>query len=515
MTRKISSEWWLILILATIKLSIHLLTNTNYELHRDAFLYYSLGEHPDWGYLSVPPFIAVLSKISIFLFGKTVFALRFFPALAGSISVIIIAQMVKLLKGSTVAIIIATTAFLVSPAFLRSNTLFQPVSFNQFFWLLAAFFILKLLKTGNAKLWISIFIVFGIAFLNKYSITFFILAFFLALLLTQQRKLFLSKYFVIGGVISLLIISPNLVWQYNHNWPVINHMAELQKTQFVNVSLVGFFIDQIVMNFSALIIWLSGLITFLFIKNEKQYRPAAYIYLFTVLIIILFRGKSYYTLGVYPILFVLGAYAIDKYFANYLKYGIMALVVFLSIPFLPFSLPVYSFEKMEEHSKKTADFTNRWEDGKIHNLPQDYADMIGWNEMAGLVIEAYRQLPEAEKKECVIYADQYCTAGAILFYGKEFGLPEPVCFKDNFLLWAPDSIAPQVLIYVSKHPERITDKFEKSRSFGEINNKYFRENKTAVYICTGPKTDFMLSYVREVAALKRKDTRPKKKSKSL
>ena len=151
--------------------------------------------------------------------------------------------MVKELKGGIWAIIIVASAFVLSPAFLRSNTLFQPVSNNQFFWLLSAYLILKLLKTWNTKIWTGIFIVFGIAFLNKYSITFFILSFFFAILITEHRILFRSKYLFIGCISGIIIIMPNLIWQYNHNWPVIIHMSELQKTQFVNVSLSGFIID--------------------------------------------------------------------------------------------------------------------------------------------------------------------------------------------------------------------------------------------------------------------------------
>ena len=137
--------------LALFKFLIHLLTNTNYELHRDALLYYSLGEHLDWGYTSVPPFIAVIARLSTTLFGNTTFALRFFTAVIGSISVIIIAKIVKELKGGTLAIVIATLAFIFSPAFLRSNTLFQPVSFNQFFWLLSGYFIVKLINIKYPK----------------------------------------------------------------------------------------------------------------------------------------------------------------------------------------------------------------------------------------------------------------------------------------------------------------------------------------------------------------------------
>lgn len=500
--KKLSTEWKIIIGFVILKLALHFLTNTNYELHRDALLYYSLGENLDWGYVSVPPLIGVFSSIATFLFGSSVFALRFFPAIIGGLSIIMIAKIVMELKGGPIAVIIALTAFVVSPAFLRSNTLFQPVSFNQFFWLLSGYFVVKLIRTQDPRFWYHLFICWGIAFLNKYSITFFILATLAGFLLSPHRKLMLSKQFVIGGIITILIILPNLIWQYNHNWPVVHHMSELQRTQFVNVSISGFLIDQVIMNFPGLIVWLTGLLVFLFFKQEKQFRVAALIYLFTVLIILILRGKSYYTLGLYTTLFALGGYAVEKYYKRYLKLGLIPFIVILALPMMPLSLPIFSLEKMEEFSKPMAEFTNRWEDGEVHNLPQDYADMTGWGELSDIVINLYNSLPETEKQNCIIYAENYGQAGAINFRDKKDKLPSPISFSDNFLLWAPDSIKNTSMIYVNHEVGDIEFLFKQYQKIGQVNNKYFRENGVQVYYCLQPKDSFNIFYADKVRELK-------------
>jgi len=74
---KISIEWMLIIFFVLIKLLIHFLTYSNYELHRDAYLYYAQGENLAWGYVAVPPSIAMVSKIATIIFGNTTFGLRF------------------------------------------------------------------------------------------------------------------------------------------------------------------------------------------------------------------------------------------------------------------------------------------------------------------------------------------------------------------------------------------------------------------------------------------------------
>ena len=183
-------EWIVVSAFVIVKLLLHFLTNTNYDLHRDTFLYYSLSQNLDWGYASVPPFIGVLTKISTLLFGSSAFAINIFPALAGAISIMLIALIVKELGGKTLAIVVSSLAFLLSPAYLRSNSLMQPVSFDQLFWLLSAYFIVRLINSQNTKYWILIMITWGVGFMNKYLIAGYAFCFVVAILISQHRRLF-------------------------------------------------------------------------------------------------------------------------------------------------------------------------------------------------------------------------------------------------------------------------------------------------------------------------------------
>ena len=77
------SDIALLLYLASTKLLIPFITNRDFAFHRDEFLYMALGEHLAWGYLTVPPSIAVFANISRWLFGDGLMAIRFFPGLTG------------------------------------------------------------------------------------------------------------------------------------------------------------------------------------------------------------------------------------------------------------------------------------------------------------------------------------------------------------------------------------------------------------------------------------------------
>jgi hypothetical protein len=493
----------LVIFFGIFKLLLHLITNTNYGLHRDAYLYYSLGENIDWGFMSVPPLIGVIAKFSTSLFGNTVFGLRFFPALVGSISVFLIAGIVKELKGGKLATIIAILGFIFSPALLRSNSLFQPVSFNQFFWLLSGYLIIRLINTRNRKTWLGIFLVFALGFLNKYSIIFFGFSILFALLISKHRNLIHSKYFYVGLALAFVTILPNLFWQYHHNWPVVTHMVTLQKTQLVHVSLMGFVMDQLIMNLPGIFTWATGLVVFLFFPAEKKFRFVAIGYVVLIVLLIIARGKGYYTIGYYSLLFALGGYAIDKYYKKGFKYGIIVFNLILIIPMMPMSLPVLKHEKLAEFSRPIAPMVNRWEDGKIHAIPQDFADMTGWEELADMVIEFYKSLPEDKQHQTMIFAENYGQAGAIYFHGKQHGLPQPASFDDNFIFWAPESIEENSLIYIGHDPGQVKEMFGDCKKIGEINNIYFRENGVMAFYCKNPVKDFNTRYQEIHSAFKR------------
>ena len=504
---KISRDWQLILLFATLKMLIHLLTNTNYELHRDAYLYYAQSQHLDWGYVAVPPFIAMVGKFATALFGNTTFGLRFFPAFIGSMNLILIGLMVKELNGKKYAISLASLAFILSPVFLHVNTLFQPVCFNQFFWLFSAYLILIIIKRNEPKIWIWIGIVFGIAFLNKYSIVFFIFAFVISLLISQYRKLFLSKYFVLASVLGLIIIFPNLLWQYNHNWPVLYHMKELQETQLVHIGISDFFITQILMNLQAVLLWIPALLILLFYKKERQYQLFGFIYLIVIITLIIGRGKSYYSMGIYPILFVFGAYFIEKYLKKYIIYVFSILVVFMFISLyvsLSFDgIPFYSFEQVKQKDAFT------WEDGVKHDIPQDMSDMTGWTEVAQKVIDTYVSLSKEEKSNCDIFCYHYGQAGSIMFHGKEINIPEPISFNGSFVFWAPDSLSKDYMIWV--HSDLGSDinrdsllpcLFKNVELKAIIDNECFRENGTKIYLCQYPIKKYKNDFKNRIKELK-------------
>ena len=500
---------WMIAGFAVSTIIIHMLTANNYELHRDGMLYFAMGDHPAAGYLSTPPLIGIVAFLIRHLAGYSVFAIKLVPALLGAVSLITIGFFVRELGGKLLAVFIAGMAYLTSLAFLRSNSLFQPVSFDEFFWLLTSFLFVRMINRNEEQLWPWIGLVIGFGFLAKYSITFLILAWGIALLLSPNRKLLWTKNLLLGILIGFTIILPNLIWQFEHDWPVMHHMIELQRTQLVNVTLTGFLLSQLMFHFNSLWVWMVGLVVLLFARSEKKFRPIAVAFLMVVLILILSRGKSYYTLGAYPMLFAAGGYIMEKYLIGrwkWVNYALPVASVLLLIPVLPIGLPILPINKMEAYCQSVSNVAGSgiltWEDGKVHNIPQDYADMTGWNELAKLTAKAYHELSPVQQANCLIYAENYGEAGAVHFYGHAYNLPEPISFSDSYLLWAPDSVGNGALIYINDEVGDIDKLFNSYREIGIINDVNFRENGLKVFICTEPKPEFQPFYAAKADELK-------------
>ena len=375
--------WILAAIFMAAKFCIHLFTFFGYELHRDEMLYFNMGSHPSFGYLTVPPVTGWFAFLIKNIFGHSVFGIKLIPALFGAATLFIVAKTVRELGGGILALSIASVVYLLTPGFLLLFSLFTPNAFEIFFWTLAIYLIFRMAETENPRMWIWIGIVLGLSFNTKYSVAFLVAGFFIAMLISKQRKLIFSCWFAAGIGVGLLLILPNLIWQYNHNWPVFNHLKVLKETQISNLKYSHFFIDLFNLNSAYLLIWIFGLASLLFAGNEKKYRFLGIGILFTLLVFIGLKGKAYYVYGLLPFLVAFGGFAIEKYFKQ--RIGVIAGLSLLSVYALlslPFVLPVLSFKTLEKYAEKTKSWVAapfmRWEDGNEYPISQVFADMIGW-----------------------------------------------------------------------------------------------------------------------------------------
>ncbi|HUH32662.1 MAG TPA: hypothetical protein VLZ28_01840, partial [Daejeonella sp.] len=286
-----------------------------------------------------------------------------------------------------------------------------------------------------------------------------------------------------------------LLWQIHRDFPVLKHMNELQETQLNFINPVDFVLQQLLVHASASIVWIAGFIYLFYSRPLRQFRFLALSYLVVILLLIFLQGKSYYTFGAYPVLFAVGGIAVSRLLSqlqSFLKYAAVTLILLptifflpVAIPILPFSTTLKFFEFMSNEMKLT--FPLKWEDQQLHATTQDYADMLGWEELRVQVSKTYRLIPEKERPLTTIFANNYGQAGALDHYSKKYAFPATVCLSSSYALWAPKRIKTQHLIYIDdEYPDDLESAFKKVVKISQIENPYAREKGTSVYLLSYP-----------------------------
>lgn len=472
----------------------YILLSSEYELQRDEFLHLDQANHLAWGYFSVPPVTSWISVI-IKTLGNSVFWVKFFPALFGVLTITVVWKTIEELKGNTFALLLGATCVLFS-ALLRLNTLYQPNSLDVLCWTTFFYLVIKYINSEEQKWLYAIAIVFAIGFLNKYNMVFLLFGLIPAVLITKQRKVLKKKGFYLAVLLALILILPNLIWQYQQNFPVINHLKELADTQLVHVDRTGFLTSQLLFFFGSLVVILTSFYALLFYRPFKTYRLFFWAFLFTMGFFLYLKAKDYYAIGLYPVYIAFGAVflgnVLKKGWKKYLKIVLIAFPILFFIPMYNLVFPNKSPEYIIENTERyKAMGMLRWEDGKDHELPQDFADMLGWKELASKVDEAYSSIPNPA--QTLVLCDNYGQAGAVNFYSKK-GI-QAVSFNADYINWFNLDQKYTNIIRVINYSERENEfletsaYFETSSKVDSITNKYAREKGTTICVFIGAKGD--------------------------
>ncbi|MDQ1095099.1 MULTISPECIES: glycosyltransferase family 39 protein [Chryseobacterium] len=499
-------DYWILFVFIIAKFVLQYeLISPEYELHRDEYLHLDQANHLAWGYLSVPPVNSWLAWI-IKMLGNSVFWVKFFPALFGAMTIVLIWKTVEELNGNLFAKVLASVGILFS-LLLRVNMLFQPTSLEIFLWLFLYYALIKYINSEKVK-WLYIAaVVFGIGILNKYNIAFSVLGLIPALLLTEQRKIFMERHVYLASLLVLIIVFPNLIWQYRNDFPVIHHMKELSERQLVHVSRIDFINSQALFFIGSIFVIIAGLGALLGYRPFKKFRVFFWSYIITILIYLFFKAKDYYAIGLYPVYIAFGAVFLSHLFkrgwARFLKPVSILIPLLVFIPISNIAFPDKSPEYIVSHQDKYIKYgLLRWEDGKEHSLPQDFADMQGWKELARKVDQEYSSLSKTGRT--IVLCDNYGEAGAINYY-TEKGI-KAVSFNADYINWFDLSKAFKNVIRVKEKPEHELEEtgpyFEHSRIVGTVENPFAREIGTVIFSFGNAKIDVRKRIQDEIDEIK-------------
>jgi hypothetical protein len=489
----------IVAILACARILLQALGVHQYGFFRDELYYIACSHHLAWGYIDQPPLIALIAWTARHLFGDSLVSYRVLSVLAGGATVFLTGLLARELGGGRLAQFLAGITILFAPLSLAFNSFLSMNAFEPLFWVLSALLVVRMVKGESQRLWLLFGAVAGFGLENKHTMLGFLLGLFAGFVLsghfrTGGNNPFRSKWIWIGASLALVVFFPNLIWEALHGWPQFEVVRNAQEFKNVSLSPLRFLSEQVLfMQPFALPIGLGGLCWLLFAKEGKRFRFLGWAFVVVLGIFIALHGKSYYAGPIYPILAAAGGVAFEQFTAGAewcaLRISYPVVLILAGFATLPFGVPLLPLDTFIQYSKAVPYARSvKTERDATAALPQIYADMIGWENMAGTIARVYHRLPEEEQASCAILAGNYGEAGAIDFYGPKLGLPKAISGHNNYFLWGPRGYSGECVILFGEGAEEYKSFFGEAERVATISDPHAMpsEQNVPVYVCHKP-----------------------------
>jgi hypothetical protein len=475
-------------------LVFHLSTANRYGYFGDELYHMACGEHLSWGYVDQPPLIAIFTWLTRHLFGTSVFAVHLLPAFAGFALVWLTGLIARELGGGRFAQGFSALCVACAGVYFVFYHIYTMNAFEPLIWTGCAWVVIRIVKTGNQKMWLWFGLFAGIGLENKYSMGVFAFAIVVGLLLTDERKALARKWIWIAGLIAFAIFLPNLIWNILNHFPFLELMHNIRASgRDVVFTPAGYIKAQILLMTPVTFpVWLLGTIYFLFWKEGRPFRLLGYAFLAVLGVFIAMHGKDYYAVSVYPMMFAGGAIAIERWTAarnGWLKPALVVFILAGAIAFLPMVAPVLSPEGLVQYLAKLPFKIQPDEKSMLlEPLPHYFSWCFGWEEMVQAVAKAYETVPVEERADTAIMANDFAAAGAIDLIGPKYGLPKSICGHQSYWLWGPRHYTGKTMILVGDTPKGAGRWFNEVKVIAELNHPFAApwENRP-VLLCRGPK----------------------------
>ncbi|MGA2807655.1 MAG: glycosyltransferase family 39 protein [Terracidiphilus sp.] len=476
-------EWPALLAVAAAVTLLHLATNGRYGFHRDELQFLSDARHLDWGFVAYPPLTPFLQRIGLNLFGLSLVGLRLCSVLAQAVALVVTGLMACELGGGRLAQSTAALAVAFSPLPLFNGTEFQYTSFDFLWWVLIAFFTVRLLKTANPRWWLAIGAAVGLGLLTKYSILFFIAGILGGVVLSRARRFVTSGWFWAGIALALLIFLPNFLWQVHHGFISYQFLEHIHLRDVGEGRAKGFLPDQflICVNLFAAPLWLAGLVSFL---SDRRYRMLAWMYLIPLALFFFAKGRGYYMAGAYPMLLAMGAATGERWLTSLPVLGRRAvLTVFFTglaacgAYICAVILPLAGSGPLQKFAL---------------DRNGDLREEFGWPQLVSTVAGIRDSLPPQQQAGVGVLVGNYGEQGAIELLGPAYHLPPPISLTNSAWLRSYPVQPPSALIVVGVSQEWAVKIFTGCRLAGHNANSEGVRNEEShyhpdIFVCDRPR----------------------------
>lgn len=450
----------------------HAFTGPAFGFHGDELQFMHDARHLAWGYVTYPPMTPFFARLSLDIFGTSIAGFRFFASLSQALSIILTGLMAREMGGSVRAQVLAGAAMV--PYALGAGALMVYNSFDNICWVLAAWSVVKLLRSDDARWWVAIGAAVGFGMMAKYAMAFFAAAIVLGFLVTDARRYLASRWLWVGGAVALLIWAPNLVWEARHHFVSFDFLRTIHARDVAQGRTRSFLPDQIVQTIAPL--WIGGLIFCFKSDSAKRFRTVGWIYVIVFTAFLLAQGNGYYLAAAYPMLYAAGSVQWERRLASRptrqrLLWRVTWAVVAISAAIAAVvALPIGP---------------SRWSLW----IPE-LRDEIGWEDLVATVASVRDSIPSEEREHLAVLTGGYAAAGAVDLYGGQYGLPPAISRINSYGDRGYGDPPPETVIAVGFPREFLESRFASCRPAAQIRNRYGVVNRSylqTVFVCRGLK----------------------------
>lgn len=486
-TRHDRSGLVVLVTLALVRVLLHTLTNGQYGFHRDELAILDDARYLAWGYVAYPPLTPAVAHVALELFGPSLRGLRLFGALAQGAAMVLAGLMARELGGGRWAQAVASVAVAIAPISLIEGALFQYVGFDYLWWVVVAYCTIRLLRSENPRWWLGIGAAIGIGMLTKYTMAFCVAGLAAGVLLTSARRYLASGWLWGGALVALLIVLPNLLWQAQHGFISLEHLATIHARDVAIGRTRGYLVEQLFVSASLVTIplWIAGLGYCLFSRAGRRYRAVGWMYVVPFVLFLVAQGRSYYLGPAYPMLVAAGAVVGERWLgslrearARIVRSATWVALAAGAIVGGALMLPVAPVNSGLWHVASA-----------VHD---NFVEQIGWPELVDTVAAIYAAIPAEERQRTAIITDDYGEAGAVNLYGPAAGLPTAISGVNSHWARGYGDPPPRTLIVLGFRHEIAERHFATCDLAGRLTNRYGVMNEESrdhpdIFVCRGPR----------------------------
>ena len=447
---------------AIARLVVQCLAIRPYGYFRDELYYLACADHLAFGFVDHPPLSIALLKVWRAAFGDSLVSIRLVPALAGALTVYLTVRLAQRLGATPTAAALAGLALLCAPALFAFDHYYSMNSLDHLVWVLAGSLAMTLVERPNdRRAWLLLGVVLGLGGLNKWSVAWLAPGLTLGLLLGPARTAFRTRWPWIAAAVGLVIVAPNLIWQWRNGWPTFEFMHNAMTEKYAPRSFVAF-IGQLLLLFNpfSMVFVVIG-VSPLAWRRRPTARPLAAAFAVAFLIVAPSgTGKAEYLLAALPLALASGASAWRVRPA--LSIALASALLVVGIGTAPFGLPILSEQSFIAYQARIGIAPPNSERKEIAALPQFYADMHGWPELTDATALAWGTLSDEERHHAKIIAvtGGYGPAAAIGHFGRAQGLPHAISAHNSYWLWGYGAPSDGPFVLLGGRREYVEEQFD-------------------------------------------------------